>query len=95
MKKILAKTIADKGGVCINGINFMLDGDGIKTVVLTDEREFNGYMPWIDLRETDLKIWQTDCNPEDALVFTRDDLETWGVAIIPDWKEDILYLAKF
>ncbi len=95
MKKQLCTTIADKGCVCMNGICFSCDGDGWKTVILTDEIERNPSRPWIDLRESELFIWRSDCDPGIVYKFDEKELETWAVEIFCDPANDIIYLIKF
>lgn len=60
MRKEICKVVTDNGGVNINGIYFPCDGDGIKSVILTDETEVDFSKPFVDLRENDLKIYGFD-----------------------------------
>ena len=87
--------MADKGSVCINGVCIPCGGDGWKEIVLTDEPEKTYNRPWIDLRTTDLKIWESDCSDDKVFTYTKQDLKTWGVEIYSVSVENRIYLIKF
>lgn len=96
MKKILCRTIADKGSVMINGVLFPNADDGMKTVVFTDEVKINtaGSLPWVDLRDTTLKIALSDCNPAEFVEYTESDLGCWMVEIYSDSDSYTVYIIK-
>lgn len=95
MEKLLCETVADKGSVVINGIAFPLGDDGLKRVILTDEIVIVGEPTvWIDLRDTDINIWWSDCSNKEVFTFTKEDLETWGVNITWNRYKSVLYLVK-
>lgn len=95
MEKLLCETVADKGSVVINGIAFPLGDDGWKSVILTDEIKPTYQKVWIDLRDTDINIWWSDCSDEKVFTFTKEDLECWAVEVTWDRDEAVLYLVKY
>lgn len=95
MRKTLCYTVADKGSVCINGVSIPCGDDGWKKVILTDEIKKTYNKPWVDLRDTDLKIWKSDCNGEEVYTFTKEDLGTWGVEINSRSITGEIYLIKY
>lgn len=95
MEKTLCYTVADKGSVCINGVCIPCHDDGWKEIVLTDEREKTHNRPWIDLRTTDLKIWESDCSDDKVFTFNQKELETWGVEICTASVFNKIYLIKY
>lgn len=92
--KVLCEVMADKGGVCINGIQFPNTDDGWKRVVLTDEIARNFDRPWIDLRVTDIKIWASDCDSKKVYTFTEQDIGDWSVEIVSANAFNTIYLVK-
>lgn len=95
MERLLCETVADKGSVVINGISFPIGDDGWKSVILTDELEPTYMRTYIDLRDTDIDIWWSDCKSEEVFTFTKEDLDAWAVEVTWDRDEAILYLVKF
>lgn len=94
MEKALCCTYADKGGVCINGINFPNSDDGLKKVVLTDEMEKTYNRPWIDLRTTNIQVWESDCTAKEVFTFTQEDIGDWMVEIESSNILNTIYLIK-
>ena len=94
INKVLCEVMSDKGGVCINGIQFPNTDDGWKRVVLTDEIARNFDRPWIDLRVTDLKIWASDCDSKKVYTFTKQDIGDWSVEIISANALNTIYLIR-
>lgn len=92
--KVLCEVMSDKGGVCINGIQFPNTDDGWKRVVLTDEIARNFDRPWIDLRVTDLKIWASDCDSKKVYTFTEQDIGDWAVEIVSANAFNTIYLIR-
>lgn len=100
MKKILCNTIADKGSVCINGICFPCGDDGFKTVILTDERVIDNYKPYIDTRESTVRIWLSDCVwrcdcAENTKIYDKNSLGTWAVEIQTEPATNTIYLVAY
>lgn len=95
MKRLLCETVADKGSVVINGISFPLGDDGCKSVILTDEITPTYPKVWIDLRDTDINVWYSDCSNKKVFTFTKEDLGCWFVELTWDRDDDVLYLVKY
>lgn len=92
--KVLCYTMADKGGVCINGIQFPNTDDGWKKIVLTDRFEKTFDNPWVDLRFSDLQIWESDCDSKKVYTFTEQDIGDWSVEIVSASAFNTIYLVK-
>lgn len=79
-KILLTQCIADVGSLCINGIKFGNGiGDGVYMVyyaeTLPDGFDLVYGDVWIDLRDTDLRIWHYDCetSDDDCCISRNDD----------------------
>ncbi len=95
MEKIIITTSADVAAVSINGVRIPNADDGTKWIVYTDERKPSYANPWIDLRNTELRIAYSDCHPEDCYVVPVERLDgAKAVEIQSDHSESTVYLVK-
>lgn len=96
MKKEIAKIATDNGAVKINNIYFPCDGDGVKSVYLTDELEPDFRKPFIDLRENDLKLYGYDRFGNSICEsYTKEYFGTPIVSIEYDITTDSILIIKY
>jgi len=91
---------ADAGAICINGIKFGNGvGDGIFTVYysesLPDGFTFAFGDVWIDLRDTNIDIWKTDCADTITETITAGDLDCNAVKIARNNSGDFCLVKYF
>lgn len=93
--------VADVGSLCINGIKF---GNGIGDggfYVLYAETLPDGFNlvygdVWLDLRDSDLRIWYSDCGTsDDDLIITKDKLNANALQVARNKDGDICLVKYF
>lgn len=91
----------DKGSLVVNGICFRSGGDGQHTLYYCDginklHKNFKIIdNVWVDLRDTDLVVQVYDCDTNNTVKYTKEDLGCLAIQIAKDKFGNYCFVRYF